>query len=213
LFVVGPGLLFVVSGPSGAGKDTLVERLLSRMGPRMRYSVSATTRAPRPGEVEGRDYFFLTREDFLERVGRGAFLEWRDYNGNLYGTPRGHVEDTLAGGHDLIMKPEVNGALAARGAYPQAVLIFVLPDKFEHLESRLAARQTETTDEIAKRLAIAREETKFIKSFDYLIINEQSRVEGGKDLPAVDALEAIVKAERLRIHHYDETTLRNFENA
>jgi guanylate kinase len=211
LFVVGPGLLFVVSGPSGAGKDTLVERLLGRLGPAIRYSVSATTRSPRPGEVEGRDYFFLTRERFKERERLGEFLEWREYNGNLYGTPRPFVEEALAGGYDLVMKPEVNGALAVKRAYPLAVLIFVLPDKFEHLESRLAARRTESTNEIARRLAIAREETSFIRSFDYLIINEQSPLDGQDDLPAALDLEAIVKAERFRIHHYDETTLRKLE--
>jgi guanylate kinase len=228
LFVVGPGLLFVVSGPSGAGKDTLVERVMRRMQPRMRYSVSATTRPPRPGEIEGKDYFFLTREEFEERLHGGALLEWREYNGNLYGTPREFVEQTLLNGYDLIMKPEVNGALAIKRAFPLAVLVFLLPDKFSHLQFRLAARRTESTDEIVARLAIAREEMKFIRQFDYLVINEQTSLDprtidqpdadapstigsGPAALPAVDDLEAIVRAERFRIHHYDDTTLKKLE--
>jgi len=132
--VHGPGLLFVVSGPSGAGKDTLVDALRARMA-RLRYSVSATTRAPRDGEVEGEHYFFLDREEFLRRREGSGFLEWREYNDNLYGTPRDFVERTLAEGWDLIMKPEVNGALAIKETFPDAVLIFLLPDKFSHLRA------------------------------------------------------------------------------
>jgi guanylate kinase len=205
---LGPGLLFVVSGPSGAGKDTLVERLLRRR-PALRYSVSATTRPPRPVDTDGVQYFFLTLEEFERRARDGEFLEWREYNGQLYGTPRSFVEETLNEGYDLIMKPEVNGALAIKRSFPQATLIFIVPDRLSHLESRLAARRTESTEDIAARLAIAREEMKFIPRFDYLVINAQTDVEG--DLPAVDDLEAIVKAERFRIHHYNDSTFRELE--
>ncbi len=206
----GPGLLFVVSGPSGAGKDTVVDALRERM-PRLRYSVSATTRAPRVGEREGESYFFLTKDDFVRQQAEGAFLETREYNANLYGTPRAFIEATLREGYDVILKPEVNGALAIKASFPKAVLIFLLPDKFSHLRLRLAARRTETPSEIAARLAIAHEELKAIRAFDYVLINEQAPPERHSALPAVDDLAAIVRAERFRIHHYDEVQLRRLE--
>ncbi len=201
----GPGLLFVVSGPSGAGKDTLVDALRARMS-RLRYSVSATTRAPRQGELEGEHYFFVERATFEERVQSDGFLEWREYNGNLYGTPRDYVQRTLAEGYDLIMKPEVNGALAIKSAYPDAVLIFLVPDKFSHLRERLLARRTETNEEIARRLEIAHQEMKFIRNFDYLVINEQGRSDD-----AIRDLQAILQAERFRIHRWGDDSLNNFE--
>jgi guanylate kinase len=208
----GPGLLFVVSGPSGAGKDTVVDALRTRM-PRLRYSVSATTRAPRPGEREGEAYFFLDRELFEKKISEGGFLETKEYNDHLYGTPRSFIEQTLADGYDVIMKPEVNGALAVKRAFPEAVLVFLLPDKFSHLRLRLAARRTETSDEIASRLSIAHRELEKIRSFDYVIINEQAPPSGREALPAVDDLEAIVRAERFRIHHYNDDIFRNVANA
>jgi guanylate kinase len=208
--LVGPGLLLVVSGPSGAGKDTMVRLLLARM-PAMRYSVSATTRAPRPTEVEGRDYYFMEREAFEERARRGEFLEWREYAGNLYGTPKAFVERTLADGHDLLLKPEVNGALAVKRAYDRAVLVFIVPGEMAHLHARLAERNTESTDEIARRLATARDELTFIRNFDYLVVNDEAAPDG-QNVPAVADLKAIVDAERLRIHHYDERILRKFEH-
>lgn len=203
----GPGLLFVVSGPSGAGKDTLVDALRARM-PRLKYSVSATTRAPRPGEVPGEHYFFLSRVEFQKRLLTNGFLESREYNDNLYGTPRDFVEQTLTDGYDLIMKPEVNGALAIKSTFPDAVLIFLLPDKFSHLRERLEARQTETNEEIARRLEIAHEEMKYLRHFDYMVINEQARSQ-----EAVDDLEAIVRAERFRIHRYSEDSIRKLETS
>jgi guanylate kinase len=194
-----------VSGPSGAGKDTLINSLRERQ-PRMRLSVSATTRAPRPGERDGIDYLFLDRHTFEERRERGDFLEWREYQGNLYGTPRSFIEQVLREGDDLITKPEVNGALAIRAAYPAAALIFVVPDRFSHLRSRLLARRTETNEEIARRLEIAHEEMQFVRRFDYLVINEEMRPE-----QAVEDLEAIVRAERYRIHRYADSMLEDLK--
>ncbi len=205
--ITGPGLLFVVSGPSGAGKDTLVEALREQL-PRLRYSVSATTREPRAGEHDGEHYFFLTREAFEARRAHDGFLEWREYNGNLYGTPRDFVERTLAEGYDLIMKPEVNGALAIKAAFPDAVLIFLVPDRFSHLRERLLARRTETNEEIARRLEIAREEMRFIRSFDYLVINEQ-----GNSQNAVRDLSAVLHAERFRIHRFGDESLGTIEQS
>jgi guanylate kinase len=205
--LLGPGLLFVVSGPSGAGKDTLVDALRQRL-PRLRYSVSATTREPRPGEVEGEHYFFLSREEFERRNDAGGFLEWREYNGNLYGTPRDFVERTLTEGYDLVMKPEVNGALAIKRAFPAAVLIFLAPDRFSNLRARLLARRTETTEEIARRLEIAHEEFKFVREFDYIVINAESRSD-----EAVRDLQAVLQAERFRIHRYSDDSIRELEHS
>jgi guanylate kinase len=209
--VIGPGLLFVVSGPSGAGKDTLVDGLRTRM-PRLRYSVSATTRSPRPGEREGEAYFFFDRELFERKAVAGEFLETKEYNDQLYGTPRSFIEQTLSDGYDIIMKPEVIGALAIKRSFPEAVLIFLLPDKFSHLELRLTNRRTESNEQIAARLAIAHEELGSIRQFDYAVINAQTVLPEGS-LPAIDDLEAIIRAERHRIHHYDDETFRNVEHS
>lgn len=203
----GPGLLFVVSGPSGAGKDTLVDALRARLQ-RLRYSVSATTREPRPGEIEGEHYFFLKREEFEQRRAADGFLEWREYNDHLYGTPRDFVERTLTEGYDLIMKPEVNGALAIKRAFPEAVLIFLAPDRFSNLRTRLLARRTETTEEIARRLEIAHEEFNFVRSFDYIVINAEERSD-----EAVRDLQAILQAERFRIHRYSDDSIRELEDS
>jgi guanylate kinase len=199
--------LFVVSGPSGAGKDTLVEGLRARHD-RLLYSISATTRAPRPGERDGVDYFFLARADFEQRLRAGEFLEYRDYNGYLYGTPRSFIEGSLRGGYDLVSKPEVNGALAIKDQFPDAVLIFIVPDKFSHLRSRLEARRTETNEQIAARLEIAHDEFTFVRRFDYLVINEEAQPQR-----AVDDLEAIVRSERYRIHRYPDTRLKELEDS
>jgi guanylate kinase len=203
----GPGLLFVVSGPSGAGKDTLVEGLRQRRET-LRYSISATTRAPRDGERHGEHYFFVSDEEFGSLLEDGKLLESREYNGNLYGTPRDYVDQSLAEGYDVVIKPEVNGALAVRGAFPDAILIFVVPDRFSHLRERLLARRTETNEEIARRLEIATREMKFIRRFDYIVVNEQDRPE-----QAVRDLEAIFQAERFRIHRYPDDSIRRVESS
>jgi guanylate kinase len=195
-----------VSGPSGAGKDTLVEGLKARHE-RLLYSVSATTRAPRQGEHDNVDYFFLTRAEFERRIGEDAFLEWREYNGSLYGMPRSFIEDKLRDGYDIVAKPEVNGALAIKSQFPDAVLIFIVPDKFSHLRSRLETRRTETNEQIAARLEIAHDEFTFVRRFDYLVINEEAHPE-----QAVDDLEAIVRAERYRIHRVPDIRLKELED-
>jgi guanylate kinase len=197
--------LFVVSGPSGAGKDTLVDGLRLRHQ-RLKYSVSATTRAPRPGEREGIEYFFVTRQAFEQRLAEGGFLEHRTYNENLYGTPRSFINEALLDGYDVIMKPEVNGAIAIKERFPEAVLIFIVPDRFSLLQTRLEARRTETTDVIASRLAIAHEELRYVRLFDYLLVNEEAQPD-----VAVEDLEAIVRAERMRIYRYPDTRIKEIE--
>ncbi len=205
--ITGPGLLFVVSGPSGAGKDTLVDALLTRM-PRVRYSVSATTRAPRPDEREGEHYFFLDRAAFEARQAAGGFLEWFEYNGQLYGTPLDFIEANLKAGYDVIMKPEVNGAMRIKAAFPDAVLIFLVPDRFSQLRRRLLARRTETNEEIARRLEIAHQEMRCIRDFDYIVINEE-----GKPEQATSDLQAVLQAERFRIHRYSDDSLGDLEQS
>jgi guanylate kinase len=199
--------LFVVSGPSGAGKDTLVEAVRGRR-PAIRYSVSATTRAPRATEREGEHYFFVTRAEFECAMADGRLIEWREYNGNLYGTPRDYIEQSLTDGYDVILKPEVNGALAVRAAFPDSVLVFVVPDRFSNLRERLLARRTETNEEIARRLEIAQREMKFIRNFDYIVVNAQDRPD-----EAVRDLEAILHAERFRIHRYPDDSIQRVESS
>jgi len=162
---------------------------------------------PRAGERDTVDYFFLEREEFIRRRGDDGFLEWREYNGHLYGTPRSFIDESLRAGFDVIMKPEVNGALAIKERYPSAVLIFLVPDKFSNLRRRLEARRTETNEQIAARLEIAHVELTFVRSFDYLVINEQAHPE-----IAVDDLEAIVRAERFRIHRLPDNRIKELEN-
>ncbi len=174
---------------------------------RLRYSVSATTRDPRPGERDAVDYYFVTREEFVRRQRADGFLETREYNGNLYGTPRAFIDENLRDGYDIIMKPEVHGALAIKERFPGAVLIFLVPDKFSHLQSRLELRRTETNAEIAARMEIAHREFTFVKLFDYLLINEEARPH-----VAVDDLEAIVRAERFRIYRYEDARIKELEN-
>jgi guanylate kinase len=203
----GPGLLFVVSGPSGAGKDTLVEAVRVNR-PSLRYSVSATTRTPRAEERNEEHYFFVSHDEFERLRREGELLEWREYNGNLYGTPRDYIERTLTEGYDLVMKPEVNGALSVKDAYPEAVLVFLVPDRFSNLRERLLARRTETNEEIARRLEIAQQEMKFIRRFDYIVVNAQDRPQ-----EAVRDLEAILQAERFRIHRYPDDSIRRVESS
>jgi guanylate kinase len=160
----------VITGPSGVGKGTLVNRLLERH-PAMWLSVSATTRAPRPGEEEGVQYFFLERPAFEQLVGRGGLLEWAEFAGNLYGTPRQPVEAQLAAGHPVLLEIELEGARQVRQSFPGAIQLFVAPPSFAELERRIRGRGTDSEEAIQRRLARARVELEAATEFDAVLVN------------------------------------------
>ena len=185
------GILFIVSAPAGCGKDTILEQALSR-NINLHYSVSATTRAMRPGEVDGVSYHFKTHEQFEEMIAKNELLEHTEYCGNYYGTPRQTVEEMLENGKNTVLKIEIEGAANVKKLFPEAVLIFILPPSMQELERRLRNRGTEDEPTIQKRLEQAKTELSYAKNYDYAITN--SDVE-----KAVDDLIAVVTAEGFKI--------------
>ena len=182
------GKLFVISGPSGAGKGTICNELIKTGN--FALSVSMTTRAPRTGEIPGKSYFFVTEEEFVRTIEEGGFLEHAQIYGNRYGTPKGPVLRQLAEGKDVILEIEMQGALSVKRSYPDAVLIFILPPSLAVLRQRLSGRGTETEEEIEKRSSQCLSEIRMINDYDYYVINDVL-----SDAVA-DAL-AIVRAEQL----------------
>lgn len=187
-----PGRLFVVSGPSGVGKDTVLEHFLPTVADVL-LSASTTTRQPRLGESEGKPYFFRTVSEFRDMVERDAFLEYARVNGNLYGTPRAWVDEKCGAGFDVILKIDVQGGLAIRTKVRDAVLIFLMPPSVAELERRLRSRSTESEDEITTRLLDARSELQQIPNYDYAVTNDNIA-------EASDRIRAIFIAERCRTH-------------
>jgi guanylate kinase len=180
------GRLFIVSGPSGAGKGTLVKELLARV-PRLLLSVSATTRAPRPGEVEGVSYAFVSAECFDELVHTDGLLEWAEVHGNRYGTPREPVERALAQGADVVLEIDPQGAAQVKSRMPESVLIFITAPSLEELRRRLQERGSETDEQVERRLKTALEELRVAGSYDYVVENDDVR-------RATDALVRIVES-------------------
>lgn len=185
------GILAVVSGFSGAGKGTLMGELLSRYAGRYALSISATTRNPRAGEEHGREYFFVTREEFEKMIEEGELIEHACYVGNYYGTPRRYVQEQMEAGRDVILEIEMQGALKVKERFPDTLLLFVTPPSAAELERRLRGRGTEPEEVIRSRLARAVEETQFMDQYDYILIND--------DLDAcVEEMHHVIQAQHLR---------------
>ena len=185
------GIVFVLSAPSGAGKTSLSKRIIAAM-PDVVQVVTCTTRSPRPGEQDGREYHFLSRLTFEQRVAAGDFLEWAQIHGQLYGTLRQSVETATAAGHDVLLVIDVQGAAQHRAAGMDAVYVFVLPPSWEVLTERLQARGSESASIQAQRLGVARQEVAHYTAYDYVVINDQLD-------DAVETLQAIIRAEHHRI--------------
>lgn len=165
------GVLFVFSGPSGVGKGTLKAKLFEEFADQIAYSVSATTRGPREGEVDGKDYFFISRQEFERRVKNNEFLEHAEFAGNCYGTPRAYVEKLLDSGMNVVLEIDVQGALQVMKSMPECVSVFILPPSFEELEHRLRGRGTETEEKVRERLETAKRELPYAPQYDYQIVN------------------------------------------
>jgi guanylate kinase len=186
------GRLIVVSGPSGAGKSTLIKASLQAV-PELAYSVSATTRRPRPGEVDGVDYIFLSRKEFERWIEEGRFLEWAEYSGNLYGTPEQKVEESLDEGKSVILELELQGARQVHIKRPDAVMVFVRAPSLEETRRRLTGRATETEEALESRLATAVGEVAAVDEFDHEVVNED-REKACKAM--IEKMESIVRGGR-----------------
>lgn len=197
------GILFVLSGPSGVGKGTVRKALFDR-DTNLQYSISMTTRKPRQGEVDGLDYFFKEKEEFERLIEQGKLIEWAEYVGNYYGTPRDYVEKTLEEGKDVFLEIEVQGALQVRKNFSQGVFIFLIPPSLEELKNRIVGRGTETEDIVNNRLEAAKEEIEMMGAYDYVVVNDEIE-------SAVNRVRAIVSAEHTRRDRVEKQFLKLLE--
>ena len=186
------GLLIVFSGPSGVGKGTVRQEIFSTPDHKFEYSVSMTTRAQRPGEVDGKDYFFRSREEFEELIRNGQMLEYAEYVGNYYGTPLTYVNETLDKGIDVFLEIEVQGALQVKKKVPDAVFIFLTPPDLNELQERLVGRGTDSEEVIALRIERAREEIALMSEYDYAIVNDEVPL-------AAERVKRVIEAEHFRV--------------
>ena len=186
------GLLIVFSGPSGVGKGTVRREIFSTPDHKFEYSVSMTTRAQRPGEVDGKDYFFRSREEFEELIRNGQMLEYAEYVGNYYGTPLTYVNETLDKGIDVFLEIEVQGALQVKKKVPDAVFIFLTPPDLNELQERLVGRGTDSEEVIAQRIERAREEIALMSEYDYAIVNDEVPL-------AAERVKRVIEAEHFRV--------------
>lgn len=186
------GLLIVFSGPSGVGKGTVRQEIFSTPDHKFEYSVSMTTRAQRPGEVDGKDYFFRSREEFEELIRNGQMLEYAEYVGNYYGTPLTYVNETLDKGIDVFLEIEVQGALQVKKKVPDAVFIFLTPPDLNELQERLIGRGTDSEEVIAQRIERAREEIALMSEYDYAIVNDEVPL-------AAERVKRVIEAEHFRV--------------
>lgn len=198
------GLLFIISGPAGSGKGTVVKSILEKH-PEIKLSISMTTRQPRHIETPNVDYYFVTKEYFKDKIDNNEMLEYADYNGNYYGTLKSEVFDSLENGRDVILEIEVEGAMQVKAANPEAITIMLTPPDSETLESRLRGRGTETEENILKRLNKAKIEITFLPKYDYSVINE----DGGADKCA-DLIYSIMQAEHSKTVH-TKSIIKKFE--
>ena len=185
------GMLIVMSGPSGVGKSTVRQELFKRKALDFRYSISMTTRKPRPGEKNGRDYFFVTKDQFRKRIQKGQMLEYAQYVDNYYGTPLPYVQKMLNAGHNVFLEIEVQGAMKVKKKCPQALFIFLGPPSWPALKERLIGRKTDSMPVINKRIRRATQELKMIPHYDYLVLNDHIK-------SAADRIETIIKGEQFR---------------
>ncbi|KAB8138686.1 guanylate kinase [Gracilibacillus oryzae] len=184
------GILFVLSGPSGVGKGT-VRKALFEQDTNLQYSISMTTRNIREGEKDGVDYFYRTHEEFKEMIDTNSLLEYAEYVGNFYGTPRQYVEEMIEAGHDVFLEIEVQGAMQVKKNFPQGVFVFLIPPSLEELKNRIQDRGTETEDLIASRLQEARKEIEMMEAYDYVVVNDSID-------NAVQKVQAIVQSEHCK---------------
>ena len=198
------GILTVVSGFSGAGKGTIMKELLKRHQDTYALSISATTRNPRPGETDGVEYFFRTREEFEQMIAEDALIEYAQYVGNYYGTPKAYVEEQLLAGKNVILEIEIQGALKVKEKFPDTLLLFVTPPSAEELKNRLVGRGTETMDVVMSRLNRANEEAEGIEQYDYLVINDVLE-------DAVEEVHQIIQNEHYRVSR-NETSIEMMRN-
>lgn len=197
------GLLIVVSGPSGAGKDTICQKLIKENS-NIWMSVSMTTRKPRPLEKDGVDYFFVSSEEFENKINDNTFLEYASYNDNYYGTPKDKLEEKLNEGKDVILVIDINGAINIKKIIPSALFIFIMPPDMETLKNRLIGRKTESKDKVVKRFITAYNEVNNYKKYNYVVVND--KVED-----AVNKVKSIIQSEKCRVDRIEDIYLGNKE--
>lgn len=202
--IKGKGLLIVISGPSGAGKGTICKRFMER-NKNVALSVSATTRAPRVGEVEGVNYYFMSKEKFKEKINDNDFLEYAEVYDNYYGTPKSNVQEMLDSGKDVILEIDIQGALKVKENAEEGIFIFILPPSMEELKQRIINRGSETQESLMKRFKSAYKEINFVSRYNYAVVNDEVEV-------AVEKLEAIICAEKCRVDRLKHSILDSKED-